>query len=147
MRIITAATAVATSVTIASFAALPTHAVTTCTASTVTGSYGQFPIIAPQQQSEGTSLLTFDGSRRVEGHETDVGSDLFEKTHIKGYYVVLPDCGIKMTLTYYNTNGTLNRKTAFEGVIVNSGAKIDTIVVPLAGHSAYAAPYVLEAVQ
>ena len=141
-----AAATMAISITVASFAALAAHAAT-CTAASVTGSYGQFPITAPSQQSVGTSLLNFDGSNRVSGRETDVGNNFFERTTIRGEYKVAPDCSIKMTLTYRNPNGTINRKTAFEGVIVNGGVRIDTIVVPLDGGSANPAPYVLEAVQ
>ena len=137
---------VATSVAGASIAAAPVLAAAPCTAATVTGDYGMFPLTGPSQETESWGHFTFDGSEKVMGHETDILNNGFEKINkVKGKYDVKPDCVIKMKLYYY-VSGSLDRENEFEGVVVNGGAKIDAVLTHTTG-SVILAPMVLEAVQ
>ena len=136
-----------TSSILASFAVSPAHAVTVCSDMTVTGGYGMFPMVAPTQTSDGSGYFEFDGAGRVRGHETDVFSNGSKTlSDIKGKYKIKPNCEIKMVLTYY-INGTQNTIGTFEGVVVNSGSKIDTLLTGETGNTVHPAPFVLEAVQ
>jgi hypothetical protein len=103
--------------------------VTTCSAATLTGSYG---VTVTQPSFVINGLYAFDGTGHVIGRETNVPSGSSPQVYsVTGAYTVDADCSVTLSLKY-RQGRTVTDTDTFTGVVVNGGKKMTAVLTKAA---------------